>query len=176
MKEKWDETRKAKEESRREKEKKKVKTTVSHWKPRTISKFFFPHMLKLQKQIFRIWVRRPLLFIYLFIYWHFIFVSLVRIRIPMQVKQKASNRYVSEITQTIIICETFDYVIWWSTLIIKKVTEFFVFIGLGLLLPVFVIVLKGIKFFEQCTWPKADFFSFISSGFSQVLGQIGHLH
>ena len=32
--------------------------------------------------------------------------SLVRIRIPMQVKQKASNRYVSEIAQTIIICET----------------------------------------------------------------------
>ena len=64
------------------------------------------------------------LFIYLFIYWHFIFVSLVRIRIPMQVKQKASNRYVSEITQTIIICETFDYVIWWSTLIIKKILSF----------------------------------------------------
>ena len=118
------------------------------------------------------------LFIYLFIYWHFIFVSLVRIRIPMQVKQKASNRYVSEITQTIIICETFDYVIWWSTLIIKKLLSFLFSLDSvpDLLLPVFVIVLKGIKFFEQCTWPKADFFSFISSGFSQVLGQIGHLH
>ena len=44
--------------------------------------------------------------VYLFIYWHFIFISLVRIRIPMQVKQKASNRYVFEIAQTIIICET----------------------------------------------------------------------
>ena len=109
MKEKWDETRKAKEEWRSEKEKKKVKTTVSHLEPRTISKYFFPHMLKLQKQMFRIWVRRPLLFIYLFIYLFIgilFFVSLVRIRIPMQVKQKASNRYVSEIAQTIIICET----------------------------------------------------------------------
>ena len=44
--------------------------------------------------------------VYLFIYWHFIFVSLVRIRIPMQVKQKASNRYVFEIAQATIICET----------------------------------------------------------------------
>ena len=66
-------------------------------------------MLKLQKQIISHLGQKAIvvyLFIYLFIYWHFIFVSLVRIRIPMQVKQKASNRYVSEIAQTIIICET----------------------------------------------------------------------
>ena len=86
--------------------------------------FLSAHAQTSKAILFRIWVRRPLLFIYLFIYWHFIFVSLVRIRIPMQVKQKASNRYVSEITQTIIICETFDYVIWWSTLIIKKLLSF----------------------------------------------------
>ena len=47
----------------------------------------------------------------------------------MQVKQKASNRYVSEIAQTI-------------TRIMKN-TLCFVFIGLGLHLPVFVIVLKA---------------------------------
>ena len=158
MKEKWDETRKAKEESGREKEKKKVKTTVSHWKPRTISKFFFPHMLKLQKQIFRIWVRRPLLFIYLFIYWHFIFVSLVRIRIPMQVKQKASNRYVSEITQTIIICETFDYVIWWSTLIIKKILSFLFSLDLVCFCLFLWLSSKALNFLSNAPDQKLTFF------------------
>ena len=46
--------------------------------------------------------------LYLFIYLQFIFFSLVRIRIPMQVKQKASNRYVyvSEIAQTTIVFKT----------------------------------------------------------------------
>ena len=171
MKEKWDETRKAKKSGEEKKKRKKWKL-LCHIENQELSQNFSFRTCSNFKSKYCASGSEGhcCLFIYLFI------GSLVRIRIPMQVKQKASNRYVSEITQTIIICETFDYVIWWSTLIIKKVTEFFVFIGLGLLLPVFVIVLKGIKFFEQCTWPKADFFSFISSGFSQVLGQIGHLH
>ena len=152
MKEKWDEARKAKDEWRREKEKKKVKTTVSHWKPRTISKFFFPHMLKLQKQIFRIWVRRPLLFIYLFI-----FVSLVRIRIPMQVKQKASNRYVCSLwdcTDYYYLWD-FDYVIWWATLIIKKILSFL--FSLDSVCICLFLWLSSKAFLSNAPWPKADF-------------------
>ena len=118
----WDKKSKRRVEKRKRKE--KSENYCVTLKTKNYLKIFLSAHAQTSKANISHLDRQKAIVVYLFIYWHFIFVSLVRIRIPMQVKQKASNRYVSEITQTIIICETFDYVIWWSTLIIKKLLSF----------------------------------------------------